>query len=78
MLENFKTNHPAKFIRGFIDHPASVNETYFQHARFAFGFAFTLFLASIAAFIHAIIPPLFEMTAGNSIRKMHLKITKRH
>jgi hypothetical protein len=66
------------FLRGFVDHPASVNETYLQHAGFAFGFAGRLFLASMAALIHAIIPPLFETTASRMIRKMHARIEARH
>ena len=52
-----------RFLRGFIDHPASVNETYLQHARFAVGFSATLLLAAGAALIHAVAPPLFERQA---------------
>lgn len=68
----------ANFFRGFIDHPASVNETYFEHMRFAFGFAATLLAAGLAALIHAIIPPLFETTASRMIKKMHARIEARH
>jgi hypothetical protein len=68
----------AKFIKGFTDHPASVNETYWQHARFAFGFSFTLFCAAFAALIHAIIPPFFETTAGRLVGALHVKISNRH
>ncbi len=74
------TDHSTRpgFLRGFIDHPASVNETYLQHAGFAFGFAARLFLASIAALIHAIIPSMFETTASRMIRQMHARIEARH
>ncbi|SFJ10702.1 DUF6356 family protein [Jannaschia pohangensis] len=68
----------AQFIRGFHDHPASVDETYFGHMRFAFGFAGLLFAAGLAALIHALIPPLFETTASRLIRKMHARIEARH
>ncbi|MFO6466018.1 DUF6356 family protein [Jannaschia sp. KMU-145] len=68
----------AQFVRAFHDHPASVDETYFGHMRFAFGFAGTLFLAGAAALIHAIIPPLCETTASRLIRRMHARIDNRH
>lgn len=73
------TANPAfRFLKAFVDHPASVNETYFGHMRFAFGFALTLMAASLAALIHAIIPPLFETTAGDLIKKMHARMEARH
>lgn len=63
--------------RVFLDHPASVEENYFEHMVFAGRFAFTLFAAAGAALIHAIIPCLFEKTASNLIRKMHDRIVNR-
>ncbi|CTQ49566.1 DUF6356 family protein [Jannaschia donghaensis] len=68
----------AQFIRGFHDHPASVQESYFGHMRFALGFAGTLFAAGAAALIHALIPPLFETTASRMIKDLHAKILARH
>ncbi len=78
MSDTAETQPRASFWRGFIDHPASVNETYFEHLRFAVGFAATLFAAGGAALIHALIPPLFETTASRLIRKMHARIESRH
>ena len=68
----------SSFFRGFIDHPASVNETYFEHMRFAFSFSMTLFAAGFAALVHALIPPLFETTASRLIKKMHARMEARH
>lgn len=68
----------VQFVRGFQSHPASVNESYFGHMRFALGFAGTLFAAGGAALIHAIIPPLFETTASDRIKTLHAKIIDRH
>ncbi|EFL88473.1 DUF6356 family protein [Ahrensia sp. R2A130] len=65
-------------LRGFVDHPASVNETYLQHARFAAGFSGALFLAAGAALVHAIAPPLFETTAGRIVKKLNDMIEARH
>ena len=63
--------------RVFLDHPASVEENYFEHMIFAGKFAFTLFAAFAAALAHAIIPCLFEKTASNLIRKMYARIENR-
>ena len=66
------------FARIFLDHPATVNETYLGHMRFAFGFAFWLGVAAFAALIHAIIPTLCETTASRILSRLHAKITDRH
>ncbi len=68
----------ALFLRAFHDHPASVDETYFGHMRFAFGFAGTLFLAAFAALIHAVIPPLCETTASRAVKRLHVRLQSRH
>ncbi|MBQ2261239.1 MAG: hypothetical protein II336_07730 [Loktanella sp.] len=62
----------------FLDHPASVNESYFAHMRFAFGFAFWLGVASLAALVHAIIPALCETTASRILKRLHARIMARH
>jgi Family of unknown function (DUF6356) len=61
----------------FIDHPASVDETYFQHMRFAARYSAMLFAAGAAALIHALVPCLFEKTASNRIRKLYSLIDNR-
>ena len=66
------------FSRTFIDHPHSVDESYFQHMKFAGWFGSRLLLAACAAIIHAFIPALFEKTAGRMIGEMHAKLTDRH
>lgn len=68
----------AQFIRGFHDHPASVDETYFGHMRFALGFSAALFAAAFAALIHALVPPLFETTASRKIKALYARIHNRH
>jgi hypothetical protein len=62
----------------FLDHPATVNETYFQHMRFAFSFAFWLGAAAMAALVHAFIPALFETTASRILKRLHARIESRH
>jgi len=64
--------------RMFIHHPQSVDESYFEHMRFAGWFASRLLLAGGAAMIHALIPCLFEKTAGRMIGEMHQRLSGRH
>ena len=61
----------ARIARLFTDHPHSVDETYFEHMRFAGWFAGKLFLAGSAALIHAFLPCLFETTASRTIRQLY-------
>lgn len=55
----------------FLDHPASIGETYFGHMAFAAWFSSRLFLAAFAALIHALLPFLFETTASRIIRELY-------
>ena len=64
--------------RLFTEHPQSVDETYFEHMRFAAGFSGRLFLASCAAFVHAFLPFLFEKTASGMIKTMHHRMHNRN
>lgn len=61
----------ARLARIFTDHPSSVDETYFEHMRFAGWFAGKLFLAGSAAFIHALLPFMFKTTASGIIRQLY-------
>jgi hypothetical protein len=65
------------FGRLFLDHPRSVDESYFEHLLFAGGFALRLLGAGVAALVHAMIPCLFEKTASQMITQMHDKIHNR-
>ncbi|MGB7433755.1 MAG: DUF6356 family protein [Ahrensia sp.] len=68
----------SRIIQLFSAHPATVDETYFEHMRFAAGFAASLFAAALAASIHAVLPFMFEKTAGNIIKRLHHRIHNRH
>ena len=65
---------PTLFATIFTEHPASVDETYLQHARFAFW----LGLAALAALVHAVIPKLCETTASTIIRRLVARMDARH
>ena len=61
----------------FLDHPDSVNETFWQHFRFAMGFSFWLFCAAMAALVHALVPVLFETTASTILKRLHTRVVTR-
>jgi len=63
--------------RLFTAHPETVGESYFQHMVFAGRFAAMLFAAAFCATVHAVLPFLFEKTAGNLITRMHSMIHNR-
>lgn len=63
--------------RLFLAHPRTVDESYFEHMRFALGFSSKLLAAGLAALVHAFIPCLFETTASRSIKAMHARIVNR-
>ena len=63
--------------RIFLDHPASVDETFLQHMAFALKFAGLLFAAAGAALVHAFIPCLFEKTASRLIAKLYARTHNR-
>ncbi|MBV1863536.1 MAG: hypothetical protein KUG74_03785 [Rhodobacteraceae bacterium] len=63
--------------RLFLDHPATVEETYTQHFMFALGFSASLFFAAFAALLHAFIPAACEKTASRSIAKLYAKTHNR-
>lgn len=67
----------ARFLKAFTAHPASVDESYGEHFRFAFGFATTLFLAAGAALVHAILPFLFEKAASRMIARLYARTHNR-
>lgn len=61
----------------FLEHPAKVDETYFEHMGVALSFAFWLLLAGMAAVVHSIVPALCEKTASNIIIKLHSRMVTR-
>lgn len=63
--------------RIFLDHPNDVDETYFEHMRFALWFAFWLTAAGLAALMHAFIPAAFEKTGSRIIAKLYARTANR-
>ncbi|MEW9921934.1 DUF6356 family protein [Marimonas sp. MJW-29] len=65
------------FARVFLDHPAKVDETFFEHMFFALKFAALLFAAAGAALVHALVPCLFEKTASTIIARLYERTKNR-
>jgi hypothetical protein len=63
--------------RVFLNHPAKVDETFFEHMLFALRFSGLLFAAAGAALVHALVPCLFEKTASGIIRTLYERINHR-
>lgn len=55
----------------FIDHPASVDESYLEHLAFAMRFSWMLMLAAGAALVHAIFPFLCSKTASRIVARLY-------
>ena len=60
--------------RIFLDHPASVGETYGEHALFAASVGWTMFVGSLACFVHALVPALFPTTGSSAIMNLHERV----
>ncbi|MCZ4255001.1 DUF6356 family protein [Sulfitobacter sp. G21635-S1] len=65
------------FARVFLDHPAKVDESFFEHMLFALRFSALLFAAAGAALVHALIPCLFEKTASGIIARLYARTHNR-
>ncbi len=78
MSDQSTQTRPSLLDRCFLAHPAPADDTYFQHMRFAGGFAVWLIVAGGAALAHAAIPAVCETTAGRILRKLVARMDARH
>lgn len=58
-------------FRRFTDHPAKVNETYFQHMGVAFRFGGRMLLGSLGCFVHGLFPWLCLTRGSDTVRTLH-------
>jgi hypothetical protein len=72
---HFRTLVTMSIKRFFVEHPASVDESYREHFRVAAGFAGSLAVASAAAAVHALVPGLCTTTASGRITALHERMT---
>ena len=61
-------------LQRFTDHPASVNETYFQHMGSAFGFGASMMAGALACFVHGLFPWLCLKRGSETISALHRRM----
>ncbi len=61
----------SAFNRLFTDHPASVNESYWQHLATATGFGLRMIGGGILCLVHALIPGAFCTKGSDMICDLH-------
>lgn len=66
---------PIGFRKAFLDHPASVNESYFEHFRVASHYSRELAGASLKALVHAFVPGICCTSASEKIKQLHGEVT---
>lgn len=64
-------------VRWFHEHPASVGESYSEHATFAAGVGARMVLAGLACIIHGVLPFVFIDTGSRCIRGLNDTLTNR-
>jgi uncharacterized protein DUF6356 len=55
----------------FVEHPASVGESYGRHLRHAFGFSVRMAAGAVAVGIHAVFPFLFTRTGSAILSSLY-------
>jgi hypothetical protein len=55
----------------FTAHPSDVGESYLEHGAFACRYGAKMTLGGVAAFIHGLLPFLFQTTGSRITRELH-------
>ena len=63
--------------RLFLAHPRSAGQGYFEHMRFAWSFAATLAVATVAALVHGLFPFVCQTAAGDRVRALYARLSGR-
>ena len=63
--------------RLFLDHPASVGETYFEHFGVATGFGARMIAGGVGAVIHGVLPFAFKTTGSATIAALHARMVRK-
>jgi hypothetical protein len=65
------------FARLFVDHPRTVNESYFEHMAASWSVGGRLFAASLKCLVHGFVPGLCKTAGSDAILKLHGEISPR-
>ena len=63
--------------RLFLAHPRSAGQGYFEHMRFAWSFAATMAVGTVAALVHGLFPFVCQTAAGDRVRTLHARLSGR-
>jgi hypothetical protein len=63
--------------RLFLDHPASVGESYAEHFGVAGRTGVMLIAGGLAALVHAVLPCAFKTTGSRTIIRLHREIAEK-
>lgn len=62
------------FRRLFLDHPASVGESYAEHFGVASRFGVTMIGGGLAGLVHAVLPFAFKTTGSRTVMRLNQQI----
>lgn len=62
------------FRRLFLDHPASVGESYTEHFRVAGGFGAAMIVGGFGALLHAFLPFVCQTRGSDTINTLHARL----
>jgi hypothetical protein len=62
-------------LKHFTEHPASVDESYTEHFRFATGTGLKMVLGGLACMCHGLLPFAFVTTGSRTIIALHKKVS---
>ena len=65
------------FRRLFLDHPASVGESYAEHFGVASRFGVTLIGGGLACLVHAVVPAAFKTTGSQTVLRLNKRIVEK-
>ncbi len=63
--------------RLFLEHPATVGESYFEHAGIAARFGMTMVIGGAKCILHAAVPAIFERAASDCVARLNGELTSR-
>ncbi len=65
------------FRRLFLDHPASVGESYAEHFGVATRFGAKMIGGGLACLVHGVFPSLFERTGSGTVKRLYSDMISR-
>ena len=64
----------TRITRIFTEHPASVDETYFEHMGAAAGFGLRMIGGGLACLVHAVLPFACVSTGSSTTERLHRRL----